>query len=141
LVRLIAAWACLLLVASVVGCGTRQEPTPEGELHIQDLAGWYQKFRRANRGRYPPNEQAFATFIGSSLKQAGDSRDPQELLTSPRDGQKYVVTYGKATSPAPNTSVVAYEKEGVDGKKLIVFETKESKEVDDTQLKSLVQRR
>jgi hypothetical protein len=110
-------------------------------LHIQDLANWYAKFRRASKGRYPANEQQFAAFIGNSLKQAGSSASAQEILTSPRDGQKYVVTYGKATSPSPNTSIVAFEKEGADGKKLIVFETKESREVDDAELKSLLPRK
>jgi len=141
LVRVVVAWACIVLVIAVAGCGTRQVPTSDDELHIQDLANWYAKFRKANKGRYPANEQQLATFIGNSLKQAGSSGNPQEILTSPRDGQKYTVTYGKPTSPAPNTSIVAFEKEGVDGKKLIAFETKESREIDDAELKSLLPRK
>jgi hypothetical protein len=129
----LAALAC-----SLSGCNEQLTELPSGEAEIQNLARWYQDFRGANGRRYPPNEQAFAAFIKSRSTQEGTPVDPQQLLTSPRDGQKYVVTYGKPTTLDFNRSVVAYEKVGVDGKKLVVFESKASREVDDAELKTLL---
>ena len=127
-----------VLAPALWGCGEQLKEIPAGEANIQEVARWYQDFRSANRRQYPPNEQAFATFIKNRSAQQGTPIDPQQLLTSPRDGQKYVVQYGTPKTLDFNKTVVAHEKEGVDGKKLVVFETKASREVDDAELKSLL---
>jgi hypothetical protein len=133
------SFCCLaVLVAALVGCNEQLAEVPAGEDNIQQVARWYQDYRSANGRKHPPNEQAFAAFIKSRSTQQGTPIDPQQLLTSPRDGQKYVVTYSKPTSSDFMKAVVAYEKEGVDGKKLVVFETKASKEMDDAELKALL---
>ena len=51
---------------------------------------------------------------GSALKRAGVD-DVQELLTSPRDNQPYVILYGKQALPLLDRGVVAYEQNGKDG--------------------------
>jgi hypothetical protein len=59
-------------------------------------------------------------------------------MTSPRDGQKYVVQYGEPTSMNPERNVAVYEKEGYGGEKLIAFESGWSQLVDDAKLQLLL---
>jgi hypothetical protein len=131
---------CLLavLIASLWGCQKQLSEPPSGDAEIQNVGKWYQDFRSANGRRHPRNEAEFVAFIANRSKQEGTPVDPQEILKSPRDGQKYVVTYGKPTSSDFNRSVVAYEKEGVDGEKLVVFESKATRKMDDAELKALL---
>jgi hypothetical protein len=62
----------------------------------------------------------------------------QKLLVSPRDGQKWVVLYGKPRPANPERSVAVHEKEGYDGKKLVAFEFGYSQEVDDAELQKFL---
>jgi hypothetical protein len=68
----------------------------------------------------------------------GEPVDREQLLTAPRDNQRYVIHYGKPTSPNPERNVAVYEKEGYRGKKLVAFESAWSQEVDEAQLQSLL---
>jgi hypothetical protein len=54
------------------------------------------------------------------------------LFTSPRDGQPYVVHYKQAGT------VVAYERDGKDGKRLVAYPSGQVEEVDETRFKQLV---
>jgi hypothetical protein len=129
--------AVSLLLAAVVGCSSQGSPPPEGQLQIEKVAGWYQFYRSRHGGKTAPNEEALTSFIADELKQRGETV-PSDLFISPRDKQKYVVSYGKPISTNPERNVAAYEKEGYGGKKLVAFESKWSKEVDDAELQSLL---
>lgn len=130
-----------LSIAVVSGCGAQQVAPPERESQIQDVAGWYQGFRRAHRRQAPPNEAAFVAFITKTMKEREVELNVDELLTSPRDGQKYVILYGKPFPRNMDESVVAHEKEGYNGKKLVAFESTASREVDDSELQALLARK
>ncbi len=136
-------WLVSLSLAFVViapGCGTGGGPPPPGgQLQVETVAKWYQLYRASNGNKTPPNEQAFVAFITSKLKERGDTvPDLEGLLKSPRDGQKYVINYGKPTSPKAEKNVAVYESEGYNGKKWLAFESAWSQEVDDTELQRLL---
>jgi hypothetical protein len=107
-------------------------------LAIENVAKWYQLCRADNAGKPIPDENAFVTFIQRKLQERGETVDLNQLLTSPRDGQKYVVQYGPPTSANPERNVAVCEKEGYGGKKLIAFESARSMEVDEQELQSLL---
>ena len=137
------AWPYLCLVALsfllAPGCLGNSSPPPEGRLAIENVAKWYQLYRSAHRGKTPPSEEEFLTFVESDLKSKRNvDLNREEFLTSPRDGQKFVVNYGKPTSTNQERNVAVYEREGYDGKKLVGFEFGNSQEVDEAELQSLL---
>jgi hypothetical protein len=126
----------LALLVAIAGCGGAGSPPPEGQLHIEQAAGWYQFYRSRHQGKYAPNEEALTSFVKQQLQERGQPM-PDNLFTSPRDGQKYVINF-KPNSTNPERNVAVYEKEGYGGKKLVGFESKWSKEADDTELQTLL---
>ena len=63
--------------------------------------------------------------------------NPDELFVSERDGQPYVVGYGPTATGKPR-DVVAYEKEGVDGKRMVGYSTGVVVELDEQQFREAV---
>lgn len=135
--RVVLQFVAILFAASGCGMGGGAPP-PEGQLAIENLAKWYSLYRANNAGKVPPDEDAFVAFIQGTLKARGETVDRDQLMTSPRDGQKYVIQYGKPTSTNPERNVAVCEREGYGGKKLIAFESAWSREVDDAELQSLL---
>jgi hypothetical protein len=115
-----------------------EPPSVEAQQSIQNVAKWYGLYRQNNGGKTPPNEAEFLKYIENTLKGRGDTLDPDQLLTSPRDGQRYVVLYGEPISTNPEKNVVVHEKEGDGGKKLVAFEFGSFREVEDAELESLL---
>jgi hypothetical protein len=109
------------------------------QLHIETVASWFQAYR-SKYGKPPPNEQAFLAYIQEEQKARGLTVDVQDLLTSPRDGQKYVINY-KPNSATLDRNVVVYESQGYDGKKWMAFENKWSEEVDEAKLQEYLARK
>jgi len=105
---------------------------------IESVATWYQYYRAEHRRRPPANEEEFTAFIQSKLDERDQTLDRDKLLKSPRDGQDYIVQYGKPISNNPDRNVAVYEQEGYRGKKLLAFEAAWAKEVDDAELQSLL---
>lgn len=126
------------VLGAASGCEPGGPPPPEGQIAIETVAKWYQLYRAEHRGRPPANEEAFLGFIQARLDERGQKLDREALLTSPRDGEKFVVQYGRPISNNPDRNVAVYEQEGYRGKKLVAFETAWAKEVDDAELQSLL---
>jgi hypothetical protein len=122
------------------GCSGGGAPPPMNQLHIETAAGWYQLYRADHNGKAPPNEQEFTSFIQRKLQESGRSADMQELLTSPRDGKKYVINY-KPNSNNMERNVAVYESEGYGGTKWMAFENKWSEEVDEAKLQEYLARK
>jgi hypothetical protein len=55
--------------------------------------------------------------------------DPSQYLRSKRDGGDFVVVWGLNLDSAPPDTVVAYERTGADGKRMVVTSTAEVREV------------
>ncbi len=138
-VRFLLVFLIGVLISAHVGCGVGGggAPPPGGQLKIENVAKWYQTYKAFNNGKSPSNEQAFLAFIAAKIKERGEAL-PDDLLVSPVDGKKYVVNYGKQTSPSMDKNVVVYESEGYNGKKWVGFENAYGREVDDNELKALL---
>jgi len=120
------------------GCGRAGPPPSEGRLAIENVAKWRQLYL-ANHGRKPPADEAeFLAFIEKKMQERGETFDRDTFLVSPRDGQKYVIQYGKESANLGENSVAVHEKEGYRGKVLVAFESARSSEVDAAELPSLL---
>lgn len=139
------ALACALLMVSVVGCTGSQTASQETEQSsLKPLAVYYGRFQARNQGRPPANEQEFREFLSKipaeDLQGFGIS-SVDELLTSSRDKQPYVVEYGGTNNPPlgpGGAPVIAYEKEGVGGKRFVGSSLGGVEEVDEARFKELV---
>ena len=117
--------AAALLMAAALGCGGGVSPTGGGdEFQTRRMLGLVATFYGdflGERGAPPKDEADFRAFLQErSQRLENMSLSIDELLTSPRDGQPFVLVYGKRIAPpdSPNTPWAAYEKEGIDGKRL-----------------------
>jgi hypothetical protein len=138
--RWIFGWLPFVLVWAVIGCNAGGADIPASQLHIETVADWYQSYRAAHDGKAPANEKAFIEYIQRKLKETGQSIDVHDLLTSPRDGQRYVVNY-KPNSSSLHKNVAVYEREGLRGTRWLAFENKWSEEVDDQKLQEYLARK
>jgi hypothetical protein len=119
----------LMTLAVALGCTSSAGPPPEGRLAIENVGKWHQLYGAAHGGQPPADEKAFVAFIEKKLAERGQQFDPS-MLVSPRDGEKYIVLYGKKP-PTPGTdAVVVREKTGHDGKVLVATHLGRSREVD-----------
>lgn len=137
-------WLLVLVAVLLVtgtGCprGSRSHPT---QGHLQTLAVLY--------GRYREQHQGFVPRDADSLKMFIITMDPTDLATlnvtdvdavfvSPRDGQPYVVHYGDVWGAAGPTasSVIAYEQQGVSGKRWVAWARGTVEEVDEARFRKL----
>ena len=135
------AFLLWVAVVATTGCagGSNSPPSNEALLAIENVGKWFQLYRADNTGKPPSDEEAFLTFVNRKLSERGqETVDREKLLTSPRDGEPYVVLYGKINSGNQESNLVAYEKTGAYGTKLIVTELGRSRVVEDSDLQTIL---
>ncbi len=130
--------AIVLVAFVLVGCGP--PPPPAGEVEINKLATWFQYYRTEHRGKAPKSEEELVAFIEKEYEIAPEAPNMDELLISPRDGQKYIVMYGAKQKSRVDLekNLACYEAEGVDGKRLVSFENAWTKELDQAELDAIL---
>jgi hypothetical protein len=108
-----------LLLAALGGCSKDVDvlPLTESEQRLTHVAMAYAD-AHAELNRGPKNAEELKRF----LKPFGD---PDALLVSPNDGQPYVVVWGANPTGGPTDyrnmfPILAYERKGADGKRVIV---------------------
>ncbi|MFO0865277.1 MAG: hypothetical protein U0744_11620 [Gemmataceae bacterium] len=116
--------APLLLLVFLGGCGS--SPPPNHEPTLTQLVSLYGRYVGQHKGSPPPNEQSLKEFV----KKVDPNRNLDELMTSPRDKQPYVVRYGVKPTMGGQQPVIAHEAVGVGGKKLVGLGAGEVKELD-----------
>ncbi|TWT36583.1 hypothetical protein KOR34_14890 [Posidoniimonas corsicana] len=124
----------LAILAVCVGCGESGGGGKVPEASDGDmLRGVVTSYRNATRelGR-PPKDYSELEAIFAPV-----SNNPAEYLTSKRDGEKFVVVWGLNLASSPPDTVVAYEKTGVDGKRMLVTIDGFTREVTDTEISQL----
>jgi hypothetical protein len=126
----------LISVSLQLGCGKTAPPAVD-KLAIEDVASWHQLYVASHGRKLPPDEAAFVDFVATTLKERGQEFDPATFLVSPRDGQKYVIQYGKELANLGSNRVVVHEKEGYGGKVLVGYQMGGSAEVDAAELPAL----
>jgi hypothetical protein len=117
----------LVLLGAAAGCGgSGKSNKAEEESPLKPLAKFYGDFINQHQGKVPQNQDEFKAFLqepknAAQLKGEFGITDPEKLLISPRDNKPFTVCYGtmsKNQGPG-GAPVVAYEKEGVDGKRFV----------------------
>jgi hypothetical protein len=94
-----------------VGCSAKPVliETPKETHNINYVVVAYMT-AEARLGHPPKNEEELKPFLK-------DFGNPDEVLTSPNDGEKFVVLYG--TRATAGLRIIAYEKKGKDGKRYV----------------------
>jgi hypothetical protein len=98
----------------------------------------YQVYVEKNK-KGPPNEQSFREF-GQKLSPKerdeyliGD--DLENIFTSPRDNEKYVIRYNLRLDPGGTVRAVAWEAKGRDGMRYVALSVGYVEEYDDQTFK------
>jgi hypothetical protein len=120
------------------GCGEKAAPV-DGRTAMIDITGWHKGYVASHGHKLPPDEAAFVAYVEGQLKERGQPFDAAKFLVSPRDGQKYVVKYGKEFANLGSTNVVVHEKDGYDGKVYVGYQIGRVDEVDAAELPTLLQ--
>jgi hypothetical protein len=142
----------------VGGCGSGKEysPTlPEEHTQLRQLAVLLGQFQSRNRGQLPRSEQEFKKFLQglpAEQRQSMGVTDIDAFFVSKRDGEPLIIRYGQAGGPpglggpskagepgkGPSEPVVAYEKTGIEGKRLVAHSTGRVELVDEQQFQQLI---
>jgi hypothetical protein len=108
----------MILLAGLAGCnsGPKVVPLTASEKRLTSVALAYHEAHN-KLGRGPKDAEELKPF----LKEFGD---PEELLTSPNDGQPYVVVWGVNPVGGPTAyegmwQILAYEQKGAGGKRAV----------------------
>lgn len=111
------------------GCrsGVQQlDQNDPSRIRMQSLAILYASYLNHNGGKLPASEAEFKKYISSTAKSYLAERgltQIDDLFVSPRDGQALVVSYGahKLVRGFSADPIVAHEKIGINGKRLVAF--------------------
>jgi len=136
------------------GCSGKKNVAHEEQQHLSTLVRAYGFYIRSHRGERPASMAALKEFVKKmtpeELASANLEADQVDsMFTSTRDGQEYVLrTVAGPTGPPGAGSgvpgaggaqtVILYEKEGKNGKRLVAYEFMKVEEVDEEKFKQLV---
>jgi hypothetical protein len=128
------AISTMLFAAGCGGVGGGQSATEDA--HIKKLADVYVSYLAAHRGQRPADEAAlkkFAKTLNPQILEVMKIDNADAIFTSPRDNQPYMVVYAsKSTGP-----LIAYEQQGVDGKRLVATREGAVQELDESEFQAL----
>ena len=136
--------ALALLVGGATGCGAKSssDSGQQNAAEFNSLVGFYAVLLRS--GDRPKDEADFKTRIRGPLAPMAEKlnvTDVDGLFTSKRDGKPLVIAYGKPFAWAATgggQEVIAYEQEGIDGKRLVGFSMGMTEEADQARFDQLV---
>ena len=131
--------AISLVLATVAGCGKPEASAKSGGPRMGTLVSMHNRMETTT-GRLPPNEEAFKKFItenGAPMLERVGVTSVDELFISERDGQPFVVTYGKYPT-GMTEKIVAYEKNGSDGQRLVGYSIGAVELVDEARFREMV---
>ena len=141
------AWPLLLLMAALValpGCGSDELESPTAK-KLQALGNFYLDYAVGKNGKGPENEQELKKHIRSTpdhvLSTTGFDRNSiDSLFNSERDQQPFVVLYGLTIKQVGGKSapLVAHEKTGKNGKRLVGFANGKVELVEESRLNELL---
>ena len=133
---------CSLIAIS--GCGSDELNSPTAT-KLKAIGNLYLDYAVAKNGPGPENEKAFRSHILSKpdgvLSTSGINRSEiDSLFKSDRDQEAFVVVYGLTIKGVSGTSapLVAHEKTGKNGKRLIACANGKVELVDESRLQELL---
>jgi hypothetical protein len=114
-VRTVVCVVAALPLGWLVGCQAEQgPPAPTNPVVLRGIVRLY-GMAQSNLGRPPRNMDELKAVLAQVT-----TDDPSKHLTSTRDGEEFEVVWGINSSTSSTDTVVAYEKKGVDGKRMVV---------------------
>lgn len=127
-IAFIGAW----LLASSLGCQSDVDkpPPPKDSNNLRGIIRCYVT-ATGNLGRPPKNMDELKSVLAGLLD------DPSPYFRSTRDGEEYVVVWGLQLDSVPADAIVAYERTGVDGKRMVITRDGVAKEVSKEEFGSL----
>jgi hypothetical protein len=136
------AFVLVALGTFPVGCGKGSSGEEQQQSNLKPLAILYGQYTGQHQGRPPAGEAEFKQYVRSqsAMLESFDVTDPESLFVSSRDGKPYVIKYGAVEGPSGpgGYPVVAYEQEGVGGKRFVASSVGAVEEVDEARFKELV---
>lgn len=135
-----------MLAACLLGCsGSGGGSGKVGEAELRGIAVLYGQYQSAHQGKTPPSEAEFKKFIKGLPKErlAGFgvlADNVEQIFTSPRDNQPIQVRYNLPRK-APGDGkgdIVAFEKVGSGGRRLVAFSTTQVEDLDEAKFKELL---
>jgi hypothetical protein len=133
-----------VLCAALTGCGGGgQASAPLQESGLKPISVFYGRFLSQHRGQPPKDEAEFKTFLATMPPEEWKGfkfENMDAAWNASRDKQPYVIVYGAAPAgPGLNGApVIAYEKQGVGGKRYVASWNGDVQEVDEAKFKELV---
>jgi hypothetical protein len=132
------AVVCLLVSLGGYGCGEAISPLPPPNLYQLRTIGFAYALATDNLDHPPSNKAELLPF----LKEVAKSDDsPAELLRSKVDGEEFVIHWGfdcRSIGGTPvKMPVLAYEKAGKDGKRLVLQSYRYASQVTEEQFAEL----
>ena len=129
--RLVLVAVCtLFLLGGLVGCTAKpvvkEDETAADLLHI---AGAYQTI--ISGGAPPPRELEQIKKVLADFHKANLNPPAEEVLTSSRDGQPYVVILGAQLGSVSSDDILIYEKKGLEGKRYVLLMSRDVRQLTD----------
>jgi hypothetical protein len=134
--------AVSFLFAAATGCdrGGKQAVERE-ESNLKPLALLYGQYISKHQGKRPANKDEFVKYLQGNpelVKRFAKDTPIEQLFVSSRDKKEYVVAYGPGRQGVnPSQDVIAYEQEGLEGKRWIATSVGEVREVDEAKFQEL----
>jgi len=123
-----------------MGCSGSTESARQRESsHLRALVTFF-NYAATKLGHRPANEAELKSFIaanGAQTLETSHISNADELFVSERDGEPFVVLYGPAPS-GPARDVIAYERTGVGGHRLVAYSIGAIGEVDEQEFAGLI---
>lgn len=138
--------AAVYFLAAVCGCSDRGRSNVEQEASsLKPIAIYYGSFVGQNRGQPPKSEAEFKAYLreqknAESLKASFKITDIDKMFISSRDNKPYVIYYGvipNSSGPA-GAPVIAYEEQGLGGKRFVASAVGAVQEVDEAEFRRMV---
>jgi hypothetical protein len=136
--RILAGCIGCLLLAAIAGCGRSDPLNTPTAARLRTLSTVYLNYAVAN-GSGPENEIMLTQQLQNALPfvlEAGgvNSLSPLSEIRSERDGEPFVIHYGVVISPPTwSEDVIAGERYGRDGNRLVAFANGDVRCVEDSE--------
>lgn len=133
--------ALLSVLLLWAGCSTKTASKPMEESRLKPLVLLYGQYTGQHMGKPPANEQEFRDFVSrqTAFLQQFQISDSSQLFISERDGKPYKVVYRGDRSPGQllGAPIVAWEQDGVNGKRFVGNTLGAVKEVSEDEFRQL----
>jgi hypothetical protein len=134
----------LFSLFALPGCGSDELESPTAA-KLRTISNLYLTYAIGKNGQGPESEEGFKKYLrgltDDILVPAGvDRKEIDSLFISERDGQPFVVLYGlKITGISGKSgSVLAHEKTGKNGKRLVALSNTKVEHVDESGFQDLL---